>query len=195
MSTNDQVMLGVDEVGRGSVAGPIVVGACVLAPADAPAGLADSKRLNRAARRRTAVQLATRPHVLCWIAPTRVDTIGPRAAVLAAMRAAVLALCTRLPSTPPIIIDGPDCPNLDDRPARAQARADTEVPAVAAAANIAKHARDTWMRFLAHHHPGYGWERNAGYGTPEHLDAVRRHGRTRYHRHSFLRRHDAPALV
>jgi ribonuclease HII len=183
--------VGVDEAGRGPLAGPVVAAAVVLG-AGHPAGLADSKTLSRA--RRAALETAIKS--TCYWAvgvadAGEIDRINIFAATMLAMTRAVQALCLSLDGLQPgeVLIDGNKTPEgrcADWRwPARAIVRGDALEPCISAASIIAKEYRDRLMIAAAQDHPHYGWERNAGYGTAEHLAALRAHGPCPLHRFSF----------
>lgn len=184
------LVFGVDEAGRGPLAGPVVAAAVVLG-ADAPAGLDDSKRLS--ARRRAALEpaiKATCGWALGWADVEEIDRINIFQATMLAMTRAVSGLCAALAVEPgEVLIDGNLTPAGRTAGWRWQARAivggDALEPCISAASILAKEHRDRIMRDLAAVHPHYGWERNAGYGTREHLDALRRHGPAPHHRRSF----------
>jgi ribonuclease HII len=178
-------LTGCDEVGRGPLAGPVVAAAVWFDPSRVPrdllAGLDDSKKLT--ARERVGLAALLHRHARLAVAAVSVggiDRLNIRQATLAAMRHAVL----RLDADGPVLVDGRDTP---PGLANAQARigGDAEIPQIAAASIVAKVLRDRLMARLAQRHPGYGWERNAGYGTAEHLAALTRLGPTRHHRMSF----------
>lgn len=184
------LVVGVDEVGRGPWAGPVVAAAAVLDLAALPPGaaalIADSKALT--APRRAAAEAAFAPFARLALGRAEVaeiDTLNILQASLLAMRRAVEALLPMLPREPDLIlVDGnrlPDWPFA----ARAVVRGDAHCLSIAAAAIAAKRARDAEMTALAVHHPGYGWETNAGYGTAEHQAGLRRLGPTVHHRRSF----------
>ncbi len=177
-----RIVAGIDEVGRGPWAGPVVACAAVL-HSPPPAGLDDSKRLT--ARRRAALE-----PILADCCETgfgeasvaEIDALGIRRATHLAMRRAVEAL-TRPPDH--LLIDGNDAPDWLDRPHDLIVGGDGRSPAIAAASVLAKLRRDRGMMALAQQHPGYGWERNAGYGTAAHRAGLERHGLTPHHRRSF----------
>ncbi len=188
--TGQAAVIGVDEAGRGPLAGPVVASAVVLGTAALP-GLDDSKKLS--ARRRAALepQIKESCRWALGIADVaEIDRINIFAATMLAMTRAVAALCGELGADPAeVLIDG----NLTPAgrcagwrwPARAIVGGDGLEPCISAASILAKEHRDRLMRDLALAHPYYGWERNAGYGTREHIDALRRHGPTIHHRRSF----------
>lgn len=176
-------VFGVDEVGRGPWAGPVVAAAACLTPQRVPEGLADSKRVPAARRRLLAGLLVDR----CAIAEASVaeiDSLGIRRATHLAMARAVAALAVRLGAPALVLVDGVEAPDLG-HPARAIVRGDAAVASIAAAAICAKVHRDDRMAALARAHPGYGWETNAGYGTAGHARALDRLGVTMHHRRSF----------
>lgn len=183
-------MIGVDEAGRGPLAGPVVAAACVLG-ADVPAGLDDSKKLS--AKRRAALEPAIKVSCLWALGEceaAEIDRLNIFAATMLAMTRAVTALCERLGADPDeVLIDGNLTPagRVDGWrwPARAIVGGDALEPCISAASILAKEHRDRVMRAYAQIHPHYGWERNAGYGTAEHLAALRHHGTTPQHRRSF----------
>jgi ribonuclease HII len=174
---------GVDEVGRGPLAGPVTAAAVVLDPARLPAGLDDSKRL--APRRRAALDAEIRAVAEVSIAHASVEEIDR----LNILRAAQLAMCRALDGLDLpcglALIDGNALPAELAMPGEAVVRGDGRVLSIAAASIVAKCARDALMRDLAQQFPGYGWERNAGYGSAEHLAALRNLGVTPHHRRSF----------
>lgn len=182
----DGPVFGVDEVGRGPWAGPVVAAAACLDPARIPPGLADSKSLSPARREALAARLAeVAPGLAVAEASVgEIDRLNIRAATLLAMARAVAALAARVGPPAMVLVDGNALPELGV-PARAIIRGDGEVASIAAAAIVAKVARDQLMGALAAVHPGYGWARNKGYGTAEHAAGLARLGVTAHHRRSF----------
>ncbi len=177
---------GVDEVGRGPLAGPVVAAAVLLEPRDMPLGLmdriADSKTLNMGQRTEIAAALqGCCVFALGWADVAEIETWNILGATHLAMARAIKALGT-VPGR--VLIDGNSAPALPC-PCECIVGGDASVPAIAAASIVAKVARDRHMEVLAESCPGYGWERNRGYGTPEHLDALRRLGVNEHHRRSF----------
>jgi ribonuclease HII len=171
---------GVDEVGRGPLAGPVVVAAVILRRP--LAGLADSKQLSVAQRRELDTAIRANAHVaLAAASVAEIERFNILGATMLAMRRAVLRLGVR-PRL--VLVDGNRPPRLD-LPVRCVVGGDATVPEISAASIVAKVARDALMVRLAQRHPGYGWERNAGYGTPEHLAALRRLGVNHHHRKGF----------
>ncbi len=174
---------GVDEVGRGPLAGPVVAAAVVLDPAAVPQGLADSKALTPARRAALAVTLRDCAEVSLGIATVaEIDRLNILHASLLAMRRAVAGL----PRPPGFaLIDGNRLPEGLACPAQAVVKGDARCVSIAAASIIAKVARDAMMAELDVRWPGYGWARNAGYPTAQHLAALRNRGVTPEHRRSF----------
>lgn len=174
---------GVDEVGRGPLAGPVAAAAVILDPARLPKGVDDSKALS-AQQREAAFEriLATAQAVsVAFVSPAEIDATNIRRASLAAMARAVAGL-----SRPPafVLVDGRDLPPIAC-PARAIVKGDAAALSIAAASIVAKVARDAMMRRLAALYPEYGFETNAGYAAPRHLEALGRIGPTPAHRFSF----------
>jgi ribonuclease HII len=177
------LVAGVDEVGRGALAGPVTVAAVILDPNRPIAGLDDSKRLSARAREHLAAEVLST--CLAWSlaqrGPAEIDALN----ILEATRAAMTQAVGCLALTPGLVIsDAVALPALQV-PWRAEIRADGLYLCVAAASILAKVTRDSEMRWLAERHPGYGWERNVGYPTREHLAALREIGATALHRTSF----------
>jgi ribonuclease HII len=178
------VVAGVDEAGRGPLAGPVVAAAVVFPPRyRAIRGMDDSKVLTAAARERLAGLIRARAAAIgVGAASTReIDRWNIRRASILAMRRALL----RLGLTPTdILVDGLPCPELG-MPHVAIVDGDARCHSIAAASIIAKTVRDRLMGLLDVRHPGYLWCSNKGYATPEHLAALDSHGFTAHHRKSF----------
>lgn len=184
------VIIGVDEAGRGPLAGPVVAAACILGQ-DVPAGLNDSKKLS--AKRRAVLDeqiRATCHFAIAVVEPEEIDRVNIFQATMLAMTRCVDELCRTLDTAPHnVLIDGNQTPQgrcEDWRwPARAIIGGDGIEPAISAASILAKEYRDRLMIAAAKQHPHYGWERNKGYGTKEHMEALRIYGPTKLHRQSF----------
>jgi len=182
--------IGVDEAGRGPLAGPVVAAAVVLCK-PRPAGLDDSKKLSPARRAILEEQIKRRCRWAVGVVEVEdIDRLNIFGATMLAMTLAVRSLCEQLAEeVAEVLVDG----NLTPKgrrpewcwPARPIVGGDAVEPCISAASIIAKEHRDRLMRVFAEVHPHYGWERNAGYGTPEHLEALRLHGPTPLHRRSF----------
>ncbi len=178
---------GVDEAGRGPLAGPVVSAAVVLPAEGLPPTLAaaidDSKALT--ARRREAILPRLRECCAIGVGTAAVEEID-RLNVLQATFLSMRRALETLPDTPDFaLIDGNRLPKDLPCPARAIVKGDSRSLSIAAASIVAKVTRDDIMAELADRHPGYGWDRNAGYGTAEHLAALRELGVSPHHRRSF----------
>ena len=177
------LIAGVDEAGRGPLAGPVYAAAVILDAARPIAGLRDSKLLTAAARERLAAEI--RANAVAWCIASadvaEIDRINILQATLRAMQRAVegLAIAPR-----EVQVDGNQCPRFAC-PARAIVKGDRDVAAISAASILAKTARDALLIELDAAHPGYGFARNKGYGTPEHLLALQQRGPCAAHRRSF----------
>lgn len=172
---------GVDEAGRGPLAGPVVAAAVILCPGGIP-GLADSKKLS--AGRRASLEAEIRARCVFGIGMASVeeiDTINILQATLLAMTRAVDALA-QVPHH--VLVDGNRLPRWRYS-AQAIVKGDALHPCISAASIVAKETRDRLMRAAALDHPHYGWDRNMGYGTAEHLAALREHGPCALHRMTF----------
>lgn len=179
----DAPVAGIDEAGRGPWAGPVVAAAVILDPTRVPEGLDDSKKLS-AKRRATLIEdiRATAQIGVGVGTVAEIDEINIARANDLAMARAVAAL----PARPAfLLIDGNWVPRALDLPARAIPKGDMLSLSIAAASIVAKVTRDRVMAELSAVHPGYGWERNQGYGTAEHRAALERLGVTPHHRRSF----------
>ncbi|BEV00282.1 ribonuclease HII [Novosphingobium olei] len=185
------VTIGVDEAGRGPLAGPVVAAAVVLCK-PRPSGLDDSKKLSAARRAELEERIKRRCRWAVGVVDVaEIDRLNIFGATMLAMTLAVQALCEQLADEPvgEVLIDGNLTPHGRRPewcwPARPIVGGDAIEPCISAASIIAKEHRDRLMREAAREHPHYGWDRNAGYGTPEHLAALRTHGPTPLHRRSF----------
>ena len=174
---------GVDEVGRGPLVGDVVTAAVILDPARPIAGLADSKKLSE--KRRLSLYDEVLDKALAYAigrcSPAEIDTLNILNATLLAMQRAVAGL-----SLAPgwVLVDGNRTPDFG-LPALAVVKGDALVAEISAASILAKVTRDRLMAELAALHPQYGFDRHKGYGTRDHLEALRRHGPCPAHRRSF----------
>jgi ribonuclease HII len=182
------LLAGVDEVGRGPLAGPVVACAVVMPPdRRAIAGVNDSKQLDHATRVALAARIREQALVIALGAASarEIDRINIYHATVLAMRRAL----ARVPATlgaPPhhVLVDGKPLRTLGTVHT-AVVKGDAKCYAIACASIIAKVTRDRLMTSLAARHGGFGWERNSGYGTPEHRHALAKQGLTPHHRRSF----------
>ncbi len=174
---------GVDEVGRGPLAGPVVAAAVVLDPRRIPPGLGDSKRMSAPARERAAAAL--RESAQWGLGAASVEEIEALN-ILGATHLAMRRALANLPRpADAALIDGNQLPRDLGVPALGIVRGDALCLSIAAASVLAKVWRDQLMVALAQQHPGYGWERNKGYGSKSHMAALQRLGPTPWHRRSF----------
>lgn len=179
-----RAVVGIDEVGRGPLAGPVTAAAVILDPDDVPDGLADSKALPAEARHEAgrAIMLRARAVGIGFATPSEIDAINIRQATFLAMRRALRSL-----AVPPdyLLVDGRDLPGLPAFPGEAIVKGDATCASIAAASIVAKVARDSLMVRHHGHDPRYGFHNHKGYATAEHRDALRRHGPSPFHRRSF----------
>jgi ribonuclease HII len=177
------LIAGVDEAGRGPLAGPVVAAAVILDPGRRIRGLRDSKLLTPPVREQLAVEIRAR--AVAWAVAesgvAEIDALNILQATLLAMRRAIERLATR----PAVVwIDGLHCPAIE-YPARAIVDGDRVIAAIAAASILAKTVRDALLVELDRDYPAYGFARHKGYATPEHLTALRQHGPCAGHRRYF----------
>lgn len=174
---------GVDEAGRGPLAGPVVVAAVILDPGQPIDGLADSKKLSEARREALFPLIIERALAwsVCEVKPDEIDRVNILQATLLGMQRAVAALD---PAPQLALIDGNRAPELPC-PARTVIGGDALEPAISAASILAKVTRDRCMHALHRRFPDYGFDRHKGYPTAEHLERLARFGPCEQHRRSF----------
>ena len=177
------LVCGCDEAGRGPLAGPVVAAAVILDPQNPVSGLNDSKKLS--AKRREALAIEIRARALAWsvaeASVEEIDRINILQASMLAMQRAVEGLTIRPEKA---LIDGNRCPALAC-PVEAVVGGDGKVASIAAASILAKTVRDAGMLLLHADYPMYGFDRHMGYPTAFHLQALREHGASPVHRHSY----------
>ena len=177
------LVAGVDEAGRGPLAGPVVAAAVILDDLKPIPGLADSKTLS--ARQRERLSEAIHARALCFsvaqASVEEIDHLNILQATLLAMRRAVMGLRLKPHK---VLVDGNRLPTLDIV-AEAVVQGDRKVPAISAASILAKVARDRWCLEIDAEYPAYGFAAHKGYGTAQHLLALQTHGATPWHRRSF----------
>ena len=174
---------GVDEVGRGPLAGPVVTAAVILDPDAIPAGLNDSKKLSEKKRNALFDQICQSAHVsIASASPDQIDAMNIRGATLWAMVRALSGLSL---SPAYALFDGRDVAPGAPCPGEAVIKGDGRSLSIAAASIVAKVARDRMMMRIGRHFPGYGFETHMGYGTKAHLEGLDRLGVCLHHRRSF----------
>ncbi|KQR87757.1 ribonuclease HII [Sphingomonas sp. Leaf343] len=177
---------GVDEAGRGPLAGPVVAAAVILPAKGTPRGIDDSKKLSAAERERLCGLIQTRAvYGIGIVEPEEIDRLNIYWATMKAMTLAVDALVAKLGCAPGhVLVDGNRLPRWS-YPATAIVSGDAHSLSIAAASVVAKHTRDGIMLEHAAAHPQYNWHSNKGYGCARHLAALREYGATPIHRRSF----------
>ena len=178
-----QNVAGVDEVGRGPLAGPVYAAAVILGPGKIPTGLNDSKKLSAKNRNSVLESILEYADVSIASASEReIEQIN----ILQASHLAMVRAVAGLKKKPDyVLVDGNLIPQDLRIPATAVIKGDARSLSIAAASIVAKVKRDLVMSDLAQHYPGYGWEKNAGYPTTEHLKALQDLGVTPHHRRTF----------
>ncbi len=178
------MVCGVDEAGRGPLAGPVVASAVILDPNKPIHGLNDSKKLS--AKKRDELALLIRSHALAWAVAEasveEIDQINILQASLLAMRRAVDALAIKPDHA---LVDGNQCPKLITCTVEAIVGGDGKVASIAAASILAKTVRDAQMKALHEAFPVYGFDRHMGYPTAAHLQALEQYGVSAVHRRSY----------
>ncbi|MEP2642506.1 ribonuclease HII [Roseobacter sp.] len=174
---------GVDEVGRGPLAGPVTAAAVVLDPARIPEGLNDSKQLSIKKRIYLAEQLMDCAQVS--VAHASVEEIEQHNILRASHLAMMRAVAGLAQGPDHVLIDGSMIPRGMNIAAQPVVKGDTRCLSISAASIVAKIARDRLMVDLAQQHPGYGWETNMGYGSKSHMSALQNLGPTPHHRRTF----------
>ena len=178
-----KTIAGVDEVGRGPLAGPVVAASVILDPSNIPVGLNDSKKLTEAKREQLFGKIVKTAIVSISCIPEKViDRINIRQASLMAMRNS----CHRLSMIPEmLLVDGRDCPATLKCPSQSFIKGDGRSMSIAAASIVAKVIRDRQMKYASTIYPEYGFENHKGYGTRVHLEAIKKFGPCPLHRLSF----------
>jgi len=184
---------GCDEAGRGPLAGPVFAAAVILPEGFFHPRLNDSKQMSEKAREelREVIEREAVAWAVEAVSPEEIDTVNILNASILGMQRAVRRLNPR-PEF--LLIDGNRFKPCDGIPYKTVVHGDATYAAIAAASVLAKTHRDAYMRRIAAEYPQYGWERNMGYPTHEHIEAVRRYGFTPYHRRSFHPKELEPTL-
>lgn len=177
------LVCGIDEAGRGPLAGPVVAAAVILDPARPIAGLNDSKKLSALKRESLALEIRAKAIAFCvaGASPEEIDRINILQATFLAMQRAVAGLTVKPQRA---VVDGNRCPQLPI-PVEAVVKGDGKIAAIAAASILAKTVRDHGMLELHAQFPQYGFDRHMGYPTAVHLAALQAHGASPHHRRSF----------
>ena len=184
------VIVGVDEVGRGPLAGPVTAAAVFFdrqkITSDLLTKIDDSTKIAQKKRATISKQIESIAIIgIGWASSGEIDQLNILEATMLAMQRAIFSLQKQIILDPDyILIDGNKVPRLGF-PSKAIVRGDEKSLSIAAASIVAKSKRDAFMTSLSKLYPGYGWEKNAGYGTREHLAAIEREGITVHHRRSF----------
>ncbi|UCV02250.1 ribonuclease HII [Dechloromonas denitrificans] len=177
------LVCGIDEAGRGPLAGPVVAAAVILDPARPIPGLNDSKKLSE--KKRDALAVLIRERAVAWAvgeaSVEEIDRLNILQATFLAMQRAVAALAV-LPTS--ALVDGNRCPQLP-MPVEAVVKGDGKIASIAAASILAKTVRDAGMLVLHQQYPAYGFDRHMGYPTEAHCQALAAHGASPVHRRSF----------
>lgn len=186
-SSGTQWVAGVDEVGRGALAGPVVAAAVVFAPSHQPvAGIRDSKQLS--ATKRTRLAAAIKEAALGWAIGQGAVTHINAAGIMPALTQAISSALQQLPRLEQVLMDGkplPQLPHAVTQPITFLVKGDQISYSIAAASILAKVHRDQLMHQLGLESPEYGWDRNVGYGTAQHRAALVEHGVSPHHRTAF----------
>lgn len=177
---------GVDEAGRGPLAGPVAAAAVILNPKRVPKGLADSKELSAEIREQLFEEIVAKAEAVsvAFASPAEIDAVNIRQATFLAMRRALAGLAV-LPAY--VLIDGNDLPPCLVCEGETIIKGDATSASIAAASIVAKVSRDRLMRRLCRLYPRYGFSRHMGYATRDHIDAITAHGPSPHHRMSFGR--------
>lgn len=183
LTVPEGLVCGIDEAGRGPLAGPVVAAAVILDPARPIVGLNDSKKLSD--KKRDALAVLIRENALAWCVAEatveEIDRLNILHATMLAMQRAVAGLSVRPERA---LVDGNRCPRLD-MPAEAVVKGDGKIASIAAASILAKTVRDAGMLTLHAAYPQYGFDRHMGYPTAAHFAALEAHGASPVHRKSF----------
>jgi len=181
----DQLVAGVDEVGRGCLAGPVVAAIVILPDGFNDPRIKDSKKIKSIKKREEAEKIIFE-NAIAWgigaSTPQEIDQINILQATFLAMKRAIDS-CSKLPTK--LLIDGDKFPGYKDIPYECVIKGDSKFQCISAASILAKTHRDRLMSELSREFPKYLWERNVGYGTEDHIKAIRELGITKYHRKSF----------
>lgn len=184
LADSGDVIAGVDEAGRGPLAGPVVAAAVILDPDRPIEGLRDSKKLSPERRERLAQEIKCKARAWCVAEADvkEIEELNILQATMLAMRRAIsgLSVAPRL-----VLVDGNRVPEWSGCPINAVVKGDDTIAAISAASILAKTTRDRWLETLDKKYPGYGFAKHKGYCVPEHVQAIRRLGVLPIHRRTF----------
>ncbi len=185
--SDDAVIVGLDEVGRGPLAGPLAVGAVVLPRGLVIEDLNDSKQVKPARRDQIAAQIESEAlaSAVFYVSPEEIDKDGMTASLRRGFRGALEAVESQGVMPDVVLVDGNPL-HMDEREVNV-VKGDAKCASIAAASILAKSKRDALMCELAKEYPHYGFDVNKGYGSPQHIEAIRQHGLCALHRRSFCR--------
>jgi ribonuclease HII len=180
-----KLVAGVDEVGRGTLAGAVVAAAVILPPGFSDPRIKDSKTIKSLKKREEAEKIIME-NAICWgigaASPEEVDRINISQATFLAMKRAI-DCCGKVPEF--LYIDGDKFPGYNGIPYECVIKGDSKIQSIAAASILAKVHRDRLMKSLDNEYPKYGWITNVGYGTADHIKVIKEIGITKYHRKTF----------
>jgi len=182
---NIELIAGIDEVGRGCVSGPVVAAVVILPEGFSDPRIKDSKKIKSQAKREEAEKLILESAISWGIGactPQEIDQINILQATFLAMKRA-LDFCSKKPTK--LLVDGDKFPGYKGIPYECVVGGDSKFQCISAASILAKTHRDRLMKELSKEFPNYLWEKNVGYGTPEHISAIKKFGLTKHHRKSF----------
>lgn len=182
----DLIECGVDETGRGSLSGPVFAAAVILPKDFTSENIKDSKKLTEKGRLKALKEIED--NAICWsvkmVSPEDIDKFNIQNAVYGAMNSAI----NDLKVTPDhILVDGNIFNSFYDIPYTCVIKGDNEYLSIAAASIVAKVYRDEYMKELHKKYPSYGWDKNKGYGSKQHIDVIKEEGITQHHRKTFLK--------
>ena len=178
-----KIIAGVDEVGRGSLIGPVYAAAVILNKDINTKSLKDSKSIRKEKREILSQYIKNNSvWAIAKVSENQIDKINVLEASLLAMKKAIIKL-KKKPSQ--VLVDGNKTPSIKNYKIKAVVKGDTKIPSISAAAIIAKVARDNFIISLSKKNKGYYWDKNFGYGTKQHLKAIKKLGVTKHHRKTF----------
>lgn len=185
MQNNIQLIGGLDEVGRGCISGPVVAAIVILPEGFSDPRIKDSKKI-KSLKKREEAESVILENAIAWgigaCSPSEIDQINILQATFLAMKRAI-DFCSKIPTK--LLVDGDKFPGYKSIPYECVIGGDAKFQCISAASILAKTHRDRLMKELGKEFPSYLWEKNVGYGTPEHISAIKNFGLTKHHRKSF----------